>query len=53
LEKWGWVPKTSTGEPDPRDHPISAFGQTGHVSERPGFAAVAEAFGASAAGWRS
>jgi formyl-CoA transferase len=46
LEKWGLGP----GDLD-RVNPnlvitrISAFGQTGPLSERPGFAAVAEAFG--------
>ena len=46
LEKWGLGPqeldKVNPGLVITR---ISAFGQTGPLSERPGFAAVAEAFG--------
>lgn len=46
LEKWGLGPEELS-----RDNPeliivrISAFGQTGPYAERPGFAAVAEAYG--------
>jgi formyl-CoA transferase len=46
LEKWGLGPKVlSTANPHLIVTRISAFGQTGPLSERPGFAAVAEAYG--------
>ncbi len=46
LEKWGLGPaELSAGNPDLIFVRISAFGQTGPYSERPGFAAVAEAYG--------
>ncbi|MEZ5211355.1 MULTISPECIES: CaiB/BaiF CoA transferase family protein [unclassified Gordonia (in: high G+C Gram-positive bacteria)] len=46
LEKWGIGPDVlSAGNPDLIFVRISAFGQTGPYSERPGFAAVAEAYG--------
>jgi formyl-CoA transferase len=46
LEKWGLGPEV-LNEINPRlvIARISAFGQTGPLSRRPGFAAVAEAFG--------
>src|SRR5690606_9644069 len=45
LEKWGLGPEElSAVNPDLVITRISAFGQTGPFSERPGFAAVAEAF---------
>jgi formyl-CoA transferase len=46
LEKWGLGPE-ELDRVNPRlvITRISAFGQTGPLSERPGFAAVAEAFG--------
>ncbi|MFJ5106400.1 MULTISPECIES: CaiB/BaiF CoA transferase family protein [unclassified Glutamicibacter] len=45
LEKWGLGPEElSAVNPDLVITRISAFGQTGPLSERPGFAAVAEAF---------
>ncbi|WP_258234066.1 CaiB/BaiF CoA transferase family protein [Brevibacterium oceani] len=45
LEKWGLGPDVLTQvNPDIVITRISAFGQTGPLSERPGFAAVAEAF---------
>lgn len=45
LEKWGLGPETLNREnPDLVITRISAFGQTGPLSSRPGFAAVAEAF---------
>jgi formyl-CoA transferase len=46
LEKWGLGPE-DLDRANPRlvITRISAFGQTGPLSERPGFAAVAEAFG--------
>jgi formyl-CoA transferase len=46
LEKWGLGPDDlDQVNPDLIVTRISAFGQTGPMSERPGFAAVAEAFG--------
>jgi crotonobetainyl-CoA:carnitine CoA-transferase CaiB-like acyl-CoA transferase len=46
LEKWGLGPdELDRMNPDVVITRISAFGQTGPLSERPGFAAVAEAFG--------
>ena len=46
LEKWGLGPDVlDRVNPDLVITRISAFGQTGPMSERPGFAAVAEAFG--------
>ncbi len=46
LEKWGISPETlSEKNPDLIITRISAFGQTGPMSQRPGFAAVAEAYG--------
>lgn len=46
LEKWGLSPeKLSEKNPELIITRISAFGQTGPMSERPGFAAVAEAYG--------
>ncbi|HJX79377.1 CaiB/BaiF CoA transferase family protein [Glutamicibacter sp.] len=45
LEKWGLGPEIlNEANPDLVITRISAFGQTGPLSERPGFAAVAEAF---------
>jgi formyl-CoA transferase len=45
LEKWGLGPEVlNAANPDLVITRISAFGQTGPLSERPGFAAVAEAF---------
>ena len=46
LEKWGLGPEElDSVSPELVITRISAFGQTGPLSERPGFAAVAEAFG--------
>jgi formyl-CoA transferase len=46
LEKWGLGPEElDRVNPSLVITRISAFGQTGPLSERPGFAAVAEAFG--------
>lgn len=46
LEKWGIGPEQlSDANPELIFVRISAFGQTGPYSERPGFAAVAEAYG--------
>lgn len=46
LEKWGLSPaELSRDNPDLIVVRISAFGQTGPYAERPGFAAVAEAYG--------
>jgi formyl-CoA transferase len=46
LEKWGLGPEQlDRVNPNLVITRISAFGQTGPLSERPGFAAVAEAFG--------
>lgn len=46
LEKWGLGPEVLTAaNPDLIFTRISAFGQTGPMSSRPGFAAVAEAYG--------
>ncbi|KXW69492.1 CaiB/BaiF CoA transferase family protein [Mycolicibacterium phlei] len=46
LEKWGIGPdELSADKPDLIVVRISAFGQTGPLAERPGFAAVAEAVG--------
>ncbi|MDJ0360383.1 CoA transferase [Rhodococcus sp. H29-C3] len=46
LEKWGLSPEVlSAKNPDLIITRISAFGQTGPMSDRPGFAAVAEAYG--------
>ncbi|MEN0139641.1 MAG: CoA transferase [Rhodococcus sp. (in: high G+C Gram-positive bacteria)] len=46
LEKWGIGPEAlSEANPKLIITRISAFGQTGPMSSRPGFAAVAEAFG--------
>ena len=46
LEKWGLSPATlDEANPSLIITRISAFGQTGPMSQRPGFAAVAEAFG--------
>src|SRR6185312_432399 len=45
LEKWGLGPEVlNDANPDLVITRISAFGQTGPLSERPGFAAVAEAY---------
>lgn len=46
LEKWGLGPEVlNEANPDLVITRISAFGQTGPLSARPGFAAVAEAYG--------
>jgi formyl-CoA transferase len=46
LEKWGLGPEVlNEANPDLVITRISAYGQTGPLSERPGFAAVAEAVG--------
>ncbi|MFI1911627.1 CaiB/BaiF CoA transferase family protein [Nocardia sp. NPDC020380] len=46
LEKWGLGPEVLNGiNPDLVITRISAYGQTGPLSQRPGFAAVAEAVG--------
>lgn len=46
LEKWGLGPDVlNEANPDLIITRISAFGQTGPLSARPGFAAVAEAYG--------
>lgn len=46
LEKWGLGPETlDEANPDLVITRISAYGQTGPLSQRPGFAAVAEAVG--------
>lgn len=46
LEKWGLSPEVlSEKNPELIITRISAFGQTGPMSERPGFAAVAESYG--------
>lgn len=46
LEKWGLGPEVIDGvNPDIVITRISGFGQTGPMAQRPGFAAVAEAFG--------
>jgi len=46
LEKWGLVPQVlDEANPDLVITRISAYGQTGPLSQRPGFAAVAEAIG--------
>ncbi|GEE02542.1 CoA transferase [Gordonia spumicola] len=46
IEKWGIGPEVlSAANPDLIFVRISAFGQTGPYAERPGFAAVAEAYG--------
>ncbi|WP_341257585.1 MULTISPECIES: CaiB/BaiF CoA transferase family protein [Gordonia] len=46
IEKWGLGPaELSEANPDLIFVRISAFGQTGPYAERPGFAAVAEAYG--------
>jgi formyl-CoA transferase len=46
LERWGLGPdELNRANPDLVITRISAFGQTGPMSERPGFAAVAEAVG--------
>lgn len=46
LEKWGLTPEAlDEANPDLVMARISAFGQTGPLSQRPGFAAVAEAYG--------
>lgn len=46
LEKWGLGPEAlSVNNPDLIVVRVSAFGQTGPMAERPGFAAVAEAYG--------
>ncbi|AQA04076.1 formyl-CoA transferase [Mycobacterium sp. MS1601] len=46
LEKWGLGPEVlNEANPDLVITRISAFGQTGPLSKRPGFAAVAEAVG--------
>lgn len=46
LEKWGLAPETlNEANPELIITRISAFGQTGPMSNRPGFAAVAEAYG--------
>ncbi|MDQ0923868.1 formyl-CoA transferase [Pseudarthrobacter sp. W1I19] len=46
LEKWGPGPEVlNEANPDLILTRISAFGQTGPMASRPGFAAVAEAFG--------
>ncbi|WP_336713760.1 CaiB/BaiF CoA transferase family protein [Arthrobacter sp. USHLN218] len=45
LEKWGLGPEVlNEANPDLVITRISAFGQTGPLAERPGFAAVAEAY---------
>jgi formyl-CoA transferase len=45
LEKWGLGPKVlNEANPELIITRVSAFGQTGPLSERPGFAAVAEAY---------
>ena len=45
LERWGLGPEVlNEANPDLIITRISAFGQTGPLSERPGFAAVAEAY---------
>ncbi|PRB72628.1 CaiB/BaiF CoA-transferase family protein [Arthrobacter sp. MYb213] len=45
LEKWGLGPEVlNAANPELIITRISAFGQTGPMSQRPGFAAVAEAF---------
>ncbi|GAB3261899.1 CaiB/BaiF CoA transferase family protein [Arthrobacter pigmenti] len=46
LEKWGLAPEVlNEANPELIITRISAFGQTGPMSNRPGFAAVAEAYG--------
>ncbi|WP_066288132.1 CaiB/BaiF CoA transferase family protein [Arthrobacter sp. B6] len=46
LEKWGLGPEVlNDANPELIITRVSAFGQTGPLSERPGFAAVAEAYG--------
>lgn len=46
LEKWGLAPEVlNDANPELIITRISAFGQTGPMSNRPGFAAVAEAYG--------
>ncbi|MFI9626599.1 CaiB/BaiF CoA transferase family protein [Streptomyces sp. NPDC052042] len=46
LDKWGLTPEALTAaNPELVVARISAFGQTGPLAPRPGFAAVAEAFG--------
>ncbi|WP_186629123.1 CaiB/BaiF CoA-transferase family protein [Rhodococcus sp. BP22] len=46
LERWGLSPEVlSAKNPELIITRISAFGQTGPMSDRPGFAAVAEAYG--------
>ncbi len=46
LDRWGLCPDTLTeANPELVVARISAFGQTGPLAPRPGFAAVAEAFG--------
>ncbi|MFE4833419.1 CaiB/BaiF CoA transferase family protein [Arthrobacter sp. NPDC056691] len=46
LERWGLGPEVlNEANPELIITRISAFGQTGPLSERPGFAAVAEAYG--------
>lgn len=46
MEKWGLGPEVlNSANPDLILTRISAFGQTGPMASRPGFAAVAEAFG--------
>ncbi|MGV0741723.1 CaiB/BaiF CoA transferase family protein [Mycolicibacterium sp. XJ870] len=46
LEKWGLGPeRLNEANPNLVITRISAFGQTGPLAERPGFAAVAEAYG--------
>lgn len=46
LEKWGLGPEVlSAAKPDLVITRISAYGQTGPLADRPGFAAVAEAVG--------
>lgn len=46
LEKWGLGPEVlNEANPDLIITRVSAFGQTGPLSARPGFAAVAEAYG--------
>jgi len=46
LEKWGLGPaELDAANPDVIVSRISAFGQTGPMAQRPGFAAVAEAMG--------
>lgn len=46
LERWGLGPEVlNDANPELIVTRISAFGQTGPLSERPGFAAVAEAYG--------